>query len=727
MKTYVTKERPPTKADEYFNKVVENLFSDRSALSEPELDNEVLRELDSGRQYGYYIDSIARELMLNNLTVVFGRVIESYPTVNFYLVIPLLGNQTPISCSSISMNSGSYGVRDQSGYSIGDLVLLIYDKAEKRGYIFGSWYEPLIFSSDLTGDRISEHSITLQDLPGLHNVIRYSLGSLVSGAMNVDSYCNEFCKSTETGSMLFLDRFMGMMRMSEFCGLWMFYNDYLMRMRFNNFECSSPSYKRSIKEDPIYFRIDSQQLRQLITEITDHESQDLILTKYGWPYRNLAFLFKQSSGLNLSSYRGGSYLSSTLGGRVHNISETFNVTGLYSIYARRALFFSQFYNLPQFERLLEPDDLSGDDYTNITDAVNTELFKEIRRNQDYISNYKDKVSDFASGVIDRVNFHFNDEVFGKIRNRRKDYKTFNKVDLFNPRGDNNKTIKFVKKLRDNGSYEESDVVSSEVGSFFSILEDGSFVLANGHGCEIRLEKDNIYIRAPNIYIQSGDKTVLWGGNHIYMRSRFDSQFNSTKGNIKINSTKGRTEISGAQTSISSTDGNLVLSNQTGYSDDGINSGECPHIALGSDFVKVSAIKSNDTDSLGRIVLTSQELYLSGSEKIACEYYSIDVNVPPFKFVYNDSGVEKLIPEPLWYRIYVSYGMEDKVEDWVEEQLPNNRGYPWGNNNLDKIYKQELGYTKNIRGEGGVVDGFGRPYTESIKDKWPVLKDACTNV
>ncbi|MEM3075033.1 MAG: hypothetical protein QW727_03790 [Candidatus Pacearchaeota archaeon] len=662
------------------------------------------------------VSSSQREDIYNRLTLMFGRVVEAYPTTNFYLVIPLSYNQTAISCSSISKNSNLFGVRDQSGFNVGDLVIFMYDSMEGRGYIIGSWFEPLLLKNDLVGDRISELSITLKDLVPLLYLVSMGIGSLVSGAMNVDSYPSDFCKSTETGSMIFLDRFMSFLRASDFCGIWAFYNDYLLREKFHNFEKWCPYYEEQIKSDPLFAKnLENFQDAKIIKENSISKVFETHLMR-GWQFANLARFDEDIWGVNVSKINR-SYLLSPSEGKLLNLTEeTINAAGTHSIRVARALFLLQSFPKLVYVRVKNPDDLDGDDSSTV-DLMNEEIVFELKNHSSY-DQYKNKVSSLASGIIDKLNFYFNVELLKNLKGRTKDYliKNPNSIRKFiSPKGDPNKKIKILKKLKQDGSYEEVELTSSDQGTFFSILEDGTAVMGNGAGCEFRMEKDAIYIRAPKIFIQSGDKTILWGGNNIYCRAREDIEISSTKGDLKLNSTKGDTDIHGKNVNISCTDGNLNLSNQTGAAKEKVTAAEVSHITINREYIKIcSPIEEDDDEKKGRIILSAIEVYINGKDSVICDDYPVFHNLEVFAF--NEYSCPAFIPEPLWYRLYVTENITDKHEDWIEEKHPISESSPWGTQkDEDEIYKQEVGFTNTGNNE------FGESKTEKIKEKWPVFK------
>lgn len=658
-------------------------------------------------------DFFYKALFYDQLPLLFGKIIEAYPTTNFYLVSSLTNKKKVYSCSSLSKNSSFLGVRDQSGFNVGDFVLFVYDKSEERGIILGSYYEPLIRSEDLIGERITVNSITVHELIALKALISFGIGSLISGAMNVDSYTGEFCKSTETGSMLFLDRFMSFMRASEYCGIWMFYHDYLLRLRFNFLEELSKGYFRTYKSKPVLASLTNDvEVDKFLKENYLTESFD------GFELKNLTIPkifshFKLKTGLNISDVEKLSLFSSQHFRLYETLHQSKTASGIYGLKSLRGIFLLQSAAELLYERLREADALDGDNYQNINYSDNF-IVKILQSHPSY-SKYLGKVSQVASGIIDRINFYFNEELLGNLRKRTRDFFVGNKIDLFNPSGNENNTLEFVEKINNDGSILNKNLTASNLGSLISVLEDGSIVLMTGKGAEIRLEKDKIFIRAPNIFIQSGDKLVLWGGNDFLVRARKCGEISITDGNLDINSTTKKVNIHGGSINLSSSNGDVKISNQTGFTQTEILQDECPHILLNKDTVKFSAIKSkggNPTIDKGRVVISSQEIYINGSEKVECAPHPVFANLEIFAFSCPEVGV--LIPEPLWYRIYTAYGIDQDVEFWEEISLPHNSKGPWGTNS-GKMYTQQIGYTKNT------TESYGESGEEEIKTKWPVLK------
>lgn len=697
-----------------------------------------------------------------------GLVVEAYPTINQYLVFSV-SNKTQHLCSNISdIGASLFGVRSASTIPTGSIVLYFLDHTN-FGYILGSIFQPIKLVEELFGDKITNFPITLGDFKPYKDFLRNAQFHIF-GAHHVDSFSHgEFNKYSATGTMIHIDNFMAFLRASEHCGIWAFHSDNLLRTIAENYDFWSRGVRETLRNDPIYLNDEEKNeeeikyfIRKNILEVvSEQEIRNLVysfhnnFSYYGgdpsFPSNEpFSKLVKFSGGIsNIEKEFVMSVVGTNTGNKeIYNLLEiNKNCTGIYSLKTARGFLFLSVFDKDYLFRLTDVEDPFGDFLNNYNLSI--PLIKTLKIPDSYNSlkgENPDLPSVHASGIIDRINFHYNEESRFRFRKHQFDFKSADPRNLFNsPILDNDctstarKTFSFPKKIGVDPAVEEINIEESEEldvvpkPAFYTVLEDGTQIMGNGYGCEIRMEKDTLYIRAPKIHIQSGDELSIWGANGLYQRSNGEIQIVSTKNDISIKARKDLKMVGGnfgeaeslteeGKVMIISYGEHLILSNQRNLkSSEGGTNTDHTFIDIRKNSIKLKAKstpeqKDSENNQIKSYIQTdSDELHLF-AQKIDCEQK--DTNIPTDQFSFVTTS-QIIFPQPLWHQLYIMCGIENNSIEWKEFSDPVSGSLPWGTNDNDKIYKQSLGYTSDMNNEGNQKYGDGS--LELNKDKFPRIK------
>jgi hypothetical protein len=154
----------------------------------------------------------------------------------------------------------------------------------------------------------------------------------------------------------------------------------------------------------------------------------------------------------------------------------------------------------------------------------------------------------AAGVLDLHGYLFNYAGLHPFHWHEKDYKTYEQDELkyaeYNHRVPDYTQLKDAmyleqpepKKLRIDHRYQTQNFYETE--AFLSILEDGSVVIGDGYGAEIRMSAGVLTMSAPgDVWIKSGRHSQIWSGGDAIVRSVGNIDLSTTKKSVRIKSEK----------------------------------------------------------------------------------------------------------------------------------------------------------------------------------------------
>jgi hypothetical protein len=186
----------------------------------------------------------------------YGMIVDYVPHVRMYRVQPDGGGPLLLCTRLTSLGTSPVGVADGDALTPGDRVLLAQNPRSFYGEIVsvlpGLAFDPRLVKADyiVQGSNVgilADSAHRAGFLMGREN----TFGGIANFGprMPIDSLAGEFCRSTETGLMLFLDAAMGFLRVDELCGLWMFYRDQLLRLAGYNMQQWSCASELEIFDD----------------------------------------------------------------------------------------------------------------------------------------------------------------------------------------------------------------------------------------------------------------------------------------------------------------------------------------------------------------------------------------------------------------------------------------------------------------------------------------------
>ena len=157
----------------------------------------------------------------------------------------------------------------------------------------------------------------------------------------------------------------------------------------------------------------------------------------------------------------------------------------------------------------------------------------------------------AAAVLDLHGYLFNYAGIHPFYWHAKDYKTWEQSDLSDEgyADANQKVPQFSdlqgsmylkqptpKKWNIDHRYNEQDFYEAE--SFVSLLEDGSVVIGDGYGAEIRMAGGCLTLSAPgDVWLKSGRHTQIWSGADCIFRAHDGVDISTTKQSVRIKSEK----------------------------------------------------------------------------------------------------------------------------------------------------------------------------------------------
>ena len=154
----------------------------------------------------------------------------------------------------------------------------------------------------------------------------------------------------------------------------------------------------------------------------------------------------------------------------------------------------------------------------------------------------------AAGVLDLHGYLFNYAGLHPFHWHEKDYKTYEQDELkyaeYNHRVPDYTSLKGAmylqqpepKQIKIDHRYDKQNFYETE--AFLSILEDGSVVIGDGYGAEIRMSAGVMTLSAPgDVWLKSGRHTQIWSGGDAIVRSVGNVDLSTTKKSVRIKSEK----------------------------------------------------------------------------------------------------------------------------------------------------------------------------------------------
>lgn len=212
--------------------------------------------------------------------------------------------------------------------------------------------------------------------------------------------------------------------------------------------------------------------------------------------------------------------------------------------------------LPMPTRLKRPEAGDGDDAeTNYKAASKHGSGPEHKITGDLQANDDFPNLQRASGVLDLHGYLFNYSGLHPFYWHTKDYKTweqdelkyaeYNQVvpDYAQLKGSMYLKQPEPKQLEIDHRYKQQDFYETE--AYISLLEDGSVVIGDGYGAEIKMSGGCLTLSAPgDVWVKSGRHAQTWAGGDVIQRANGNVDISTTEKSVRIKAEKNVMVLAG---------------------------------------------------------------------------------------------------------------------------------------------------------------------------------------
>jgi hypothetical protein len=217
--------------------------------------------------------------------------------------------------------------------------------------------------------------------------------------------------------------------------------------------------------------------------------------------------------------------------------------------------------LPVPARLRRPEDGNGDDAeTNYKAASKYGAGPAHKITGDIKTTYSEYPHlQRAAGILDLHGYLFNYAGLHPFHWHAKDYRTYEQSELqyaqYNSHIPDYTTLKgsmylpqpSAKSINIDHRYNSQNFYETE--SYLSLLEDGTVVIGDGYGAEIRMCAGSITISAPgDVWFKPGKNAQIWAGRDIIMRANNSVDISTTEENVRIKAEQNVMILAGNDTS-----------------------------------------------------------------------------------------------------------------------------------------------------------------------------------
>lgn len=592
-----------------------------------------------------------------------GRIIYAMPYVGWYRV--LLEHDGERDCCKVSNDAGqmSPGSRETAPLSAGDMVFVFRHDRSRWGYILGTVPENVQSGALVYPDMVSQGGSS-----GFHRERYYhellsvlkSEGGIkdFSNSRPLDSTSLDWGRVSDLGGMLHMDPFMAFLRMSETCGLSLFYMDQLARLSGYNLDIRSALHEEQFRDDEgesSYYRGEALYpyealgiINPAATGFVRNEGKDVVVGSKSF-YSTLEPLHDDQ--MPFHRYREwGAYVGR---GRIREMVappanvETFRLsegkdegvvltglfrehihpTGDYSLQSARSITFAKRGFIPVAKQKRAVEDPLGDNATNY--KAGNRLGEGASHDSQALQVTETEGVDIpegvtkATGIDQRLAYDFNKRDLGGFVDHLKDFEVPEEEDLtevYNawvPPLDqlvNQQWVESppVEEVPIDSTYGNAKIAA--ITSLISIEDDGSVIIGNGYGSRITLSNGGINIDTPgDLTFTVGRRLVSFVGDDVIIKANNSVDVTSSNKDIRIKA-DGNVQL------LSANAGVLVESQGDGgdqkYQDkvgEEIEStgivlkSAKSHVAmLGSDVYVRSGVASDSGNSSGNIVLDANQ-------------------------------------------------------------------------------------------------------------------------
>lgn len=399
----------------------------------------------------------------------------------------------------------------------------------------------------------------------------------------------EFGYSFVTGTGIHLDNFMAYMKTAEFCGLWMFYLDRLLRLRASNYELQTDIETVELKNDEgelygfrgkcIYpweadgflfppgktespYRIVSDEDFIHASPLHQMEPKDIQVKPFFRVQEYSGYLGQGNLTYLTAPLPGSGSAQNSVGLFRSFLAEdgSFHLSSAHSLSFRKQALI----RVPR--RVKAVEDPSGDTKYPGEEPETEETNKEDAKTElDGITDDQESIPALrqVAKLADQQTYDSEYKAGASFLRHEKDFQIPKNAELplkpakldLSSFGDN-PFLEVVepKNIEVSPRFSQSEYYPTEAS--VDLLPDGGLVLRGGGGCEIKFLGGNIYLSCPgDIVLQSGKNVTTMAGDDLILKARNSADLSATNHDVRIKAEKNLDVVSGVSGS-----GRLLLEN-----------------------------------------------------------------------------------------------------------------------------------------------------------------------
>jgi len=508
----------------------------------------------------------------------FGKVHWASPYTNWYRV-ELDGGDSDISCCALRETSVlPFSVRSTNPIGIGAHVLVWYDVNTPYGVILGAvppittdggsqWHDWVSQGSNGGFRRERYHKEFPQLFVRNGGQVDFSNGSPPDTSSGGD-----WARMDDLGGGIHIDALMKFFRVDESCGLWLFYMDRLARLACNNLDVISSVHEQVVRWDegeahnytgtsPFPWEAHGAWKPGVDT----HREEDSAGVHYSLPYGKYEPKTDDQQAIYRSEryddYLGQGFRRSVFipppgadglnrwpdaSVRPGVFAEQIGLEGHYGLQAAHSIFIRKRLLIPIPKKLAPPEDPKGDDFREggyrFASAYGDGPDHAIAGRpleQDDLPNVQ-----AATQLQDATAYAYNWKGLHPFAYHVKDFKTpqesqiapFSTLQYLPPfselAGAQWLGLPPSHKAKVDHRYGEVEYFQTEAG--LAILPDGSVVIRDGYGSEIRMTGGSIQASAAgDIWLQPGRNLNIWAGDDAIVKAQNSIDLSATKHDIRL--------------------------------------------------------------------------------------------------------------------------------------------------------------------------------------------------
>jgi hypothetical protein len=501
-----------------------------------------------------------------------GYVVDYVAYAGCYRVF--LDNNHPIIPCAVLMQGSStpWGVRTLSSIPPGCGVQVIVHPQRAHGYIIGVEPRKRADARGNKADWISQASRCGVRVDGVHHQVFQCTGKggVIDWSTNrpMDSLSGEAGFIAETGLRLTVDPFLAQLAASEAVGVFAFYHDDLLRVAGYNYHWFSAGGEIEVLDDQGEVRwvegdatFPWEQLGCLAPGADPFRDVEPAATQVGTPYysyvepredhqlpfqravRFRGYLGQGGKRMTLIPPEGQVYTYEGDGPQA--VFEDFNsLTGRWSVRSAKAVHIAKRAAIPAPRPRKRPEDGAGDNQENYRASGTAGGGEEHKVTGGPVGAGRYPHLNQVMGMEDLHAWAFNWEACHPFVYHRNDWelpeegdtkvaKDSAEIDFGSLAGDFYLPRPDAVKLKVDHRYGEVEYYPN--ASALDLNDDGSVVLSDGYGSEIRMVAGHIFFNCPgDVWLMPGRNVNAWAGHDLCLRAKnsFDVSASARDGRIK---------------------------------------------------------------------------------------------------------------------------------------------------------------------------------------------------